>query len=320
MRLRPRRPLPPRQRLSRKKNRDPLSFERQITPASIWRAFFSIASAAILAPLPSQAQRGPQAPPPLVQLGEPDQAEGQRILEQFRGLGLAGDYYLEFQLRVMPRRGRDRVYRGEMWGALGSRGPVSRVSFSADGVEHRLLVRDGPEPAVWHWRSGAAAQAKKLGVADLFAPLAQTDLTPFDLGRPYLYWPDFAYEGIVRMRGRPAHRFLLRPPADFAASYPALTGVRVYLDAQFKALVQSEQLGARGRLLRSMSVLELKKIGDQWIVKSIDLRDETTHNKTRFSVVGAALEQEFDEALFAPSALAENGRPPASNRVTKIDP
>ena len=50
-------------------------------------------------------------------------------------------------------------------------------------------------------------------------------------------------------------------------------------------------------MLKTLSILDLKKIGDQWIVKSVDFRDETTRNKTRFAVTAAALNQNFPSAL-----------------------
>ena len=151
-----------------------------------------------------------------------------------------------------------------------------------------------------------------LGVSALFTPIADTDLTAFDLQMPFLYWTDFSYEGIARVRDRPAYQFLLYPPADFLAKYPALTGVRLYLDTQFRQPVQSEQIGEGGKLLKSMIVQELKSIGEQWIPKTIDLRNETTRNRTRFGVLGAALNQNFSAGLFAPAALATEAPAPAA--------
>ncbi len=268
----------------------------------------------------ARAQRGYRPPPNYVQLGKLDQAEGKRILAEFRDLGIAGDYFLEFQLHVFPRRGAERILPGRLWGARNASGTISRVVITVDGVEHRLLIQDGIEPAIWQWQAGTGGSPEKLGVAALFRPLAQTDLTPFDLGRLSFYWPDFVYEGIARVRGRPAYQFLLYPPAEFTAAYPALRGVRLYLDTQFKAPVQSEQIGEGNRILKSMTVLEVKKVDEQWIPKSLDFRDEGTRNKTRLSVTAAVLGQTFPKSIFAPAALADDVRAPGSDRLIKIDP
>jgi hypothetical protein len=52
-----------------------------------------------------------------------------------------------------------------------------------------------------------------------------------------------------------------------------------------------------------MSVLDLKKAGEQWMVKTIDLRDERTRHKTRFQITGVALEQDFSPVIFSPDQL-----------------
>jgi hypothetical protein len=297
--------------------------ERSSAPASLRRAFFFLILGAAVLPVAVRAQRPFRPPPGYVQLGKPDQAEGRRILDQFRAagaMGIAGDYYLGFELRVMPREGAERTFAGNLWGGRNDQGTIERVTLGGSGTGLRLLVQNGQQAAVWNASAEPGAPVTMLGVAALFVPLAGTDLTPFDLQMPYLYWPDFVYEGVAKIRGRPAYQFLLYPPADFTAQYPALTGVRIYLDTQYRQPVQTEQIGPAGRLLKSLMLQELKKIGDQWIPKTVDLRDETTRNKTRFSVTAAALNQNFPGDFFAPTALSGEGRPPAVTGLVSIPP
>ena len=296
----------------------------------MWRAFFVLA-AILAAALDGRAQgKGYHPPPEYLQLSKPDQEEGRRIIAAFRQMGLAaGDFYLEFDLHVLPRRGPERVQHGQIWGSRNDQGAVSRVVLKDEtGGERRLLVQNGPQPAIWSWQTGAAA-AQRLGLAEQFLPLAETDLTPFDLQMPFLFWNDFTFEGVARLRGRPAHRFLFLPPPDVAAAHPALTGVRVSLDTQFHALVDTELIGEGGRVLKTVSLLEVKKVQeqseskkgqDQWIVKTIDLRDETTRNKTRFAVTGAALGLNLAPALFDPATLADSVQPPAAGQIVRFGP
>jgi len=152
----------------------------------------------------------------------------------------------------------------------------------------------------------------------LFDPIGGTDLTAFDLQMPFLFWTDFEFEGVRKVRGRPAHAFLFYPPTDYATWQPALSGVRVYLDSQYNALVQVEQIVDLGKVAKSMSVLDLKKIDDQWIVKNIDVRDEASRNKTRFGVTGAVLNEAFAGALFSPAELPTAVLPPGG--ITRIEP
>ena len=278
-----------------------------------------------LTPADSSAQSRRSRPPAhYVQFGQPDQAEGRKILTAFRQQGIAGDYFLEFDLRVLPRRGETRIVTGgRLWGTRNETGPISRVELPAiEGASAcRLLVQNGKTGAVWiSTPSAVQALPGALDPSALFAPLAGTDLTAFDLQMPFLYWDDFVFEGVAPVRGRPAHVFLIYPPDDIVARKPELTGVRVFLDTQFGALVQAQQIGAEERVLKSITVLDLKKVDDQWMVKTIDLRDETTRNKTQFVVTGAALGLDFAGGLFDPATLGGSINPPPAERIHHLAP
>jgi hypothetical protein len=104
---------------------------------------------------------------------------------------------------------------------------------------------------------------------------------------------------------------LFYPPADITQHNPLLRGVRTYLDTQYGALVQAELIGGDDRPLKVLSLLDLKKVGDQWIPKTVDFRNEATHNKTRFAVTAAALNQTFPAVVFDPAHLPEAVTTPA---------
>ncbi|HEY8933258.1 MAG TPA: outer membrane lipoprotein-sorting protein, partial [Rariglobus sp.] len=182
-------------------------------------------------------------------------------------------------------------------------------------------VQNGPKGAVWVAPvGGVTSSPAALDASALFTPLAGTDLTAFDLQMPFLYWSEFVFEGVAPVRGRPAHVFLMYPPDAIAALKPELAGVRVYLDTQFGALVQAQQIGAEERVLKSITVLDIKKVDDQWMVKTIDLRDEATRNKTQFLVTGAALGLDFSDMLFDPSNLSSTVSPPPAARIRRLGP
>ncbi len=208
-----------------------------------------------------------------------------------------------------------------MWGARNERGPVARVILQPGeiGAERRLLIQNGPQSALWAW-PGENGQVLTLGATALFAALAGTDLTAFDLQMPFIYWNDFVFEGVAPVRGRPAHVFLLYPPADIAGQKPELSGVRVFIDTQFGALVQAQQIGDGNRTLKTITVLDLKKIDSQWIVKTIEVRDDGTRNKTQFEITGAALGLDFSGGLFDPAALPDAITPPFPARVRHLSP
>lgn len=252
-------------------------------------------------------------PAPKFLTTDPDAAEGARILSSFRNVGIEGAYWLRFELRVMPRRGAERKLSGHLFGMPGTGGPltkltsVDRANTGARNTE-LLLLRGGADAAAWQWNAGQRGIAPtRLGMGELFEPLQDTDLTPFDLLMPFLRWPDHVYEGVADVRSRPAHAFLLYPPAPLPAPgrgelVPA--AIRVFLDTQFGAMTQAEWLDASGTTLKSVTVLDLKKTGGQWIVKTIDLRNHTTRAKTRFAVQAIATGLTLPLWLFDPEQIS----------------
>lgn len=286
------------------------------TPASLlWRAFFVFTALQALTtePLLAQSTKRYRPQPDYVQLGTPDQEEGRRILEHFRQQGIEGDYYLEFDLRYLPRRGQERLHRGRLWGKRIAGAPVLRVEVVEEqGQQLRYLIRGGEYPAAWLWSPGQEA-VTRLEEADLLKPISNTFLTPFDLQMPFLQWKDFVFEGIGKLRGRPAHRFLLYPPAEQATLLDKITAIRVSLDTQFGALVETSLLAEQNALLKTVSLMELKKVGEQWLIKSLDLRDEVSRSKTRLSFTAAAIGADLSVTLFEPDALQQSIEPPESS-------
>ncbi|HEX7632441.1 MAG TPA: outer membrane lipoprotein-sorting protein [Lacunisphaera sp.] len=257
--------------------------------------------ALLLAVAPALCAQAPRfrPNPSYVPGGKPDQAEGARVLSQFRSAGIDGTYWLSFELRVMPRKGDERTLEGQLFGARGSDGPLTRLALENE----RWLIQGGPQPAAWTAASGQPS--REATTAETLQPIAGTDLTLFDLQMPFLNWTDFVHEGLTKVRARPAHQLLLYPPADFAKARPELTGVRIYIDTQFQALVQVEQLGPDGKPVKGMTLIDLKKVGEQWLVKSIDLRNNLTRDKTRLTFKAAALDLVLPADTFAPAKVGE---------------
>ncbi|MBI5424969.1 MAG: outer membrane lipoprotein-sorting protein [Opitutae bacterium] len=257
-------------------------------------------------------------------IGKPDQAEGAHILAGFRNVGIRGGYWLRFELTVIPRQGDERVLNGEMSGLQGADGPLTRLvvddpSNKGGSHEQRYLLHGGANAEAWTWNAGEhGAKAHPLPAEQWLAPVQGTDLTLFDLQMPFLRWSDFAYEGVANVRGRPAHAFLLYPPPSFTppADTLAPAAVRVFLDTQFAAMTQAEWVDANGKPLKTVTVLDLKKVGEQWLVKSIDLRNHQTRAKTRFAVVAVALDLSWTPETFAPETLP---RPAAAVPSEKIE-
>jgi hypothetical protein len=291
-----------------------MSIAGKTAPAVLRRAFCFWAGLAL-----AWGASPPRALPELAQIGKPDAAEAARLVAQFRTAGIPGDYYLEFELRARPRRGEGPTLQGRWWGTRNDRGALSRIEITdAAGAAHRFILQNGDGAKVWRHSRPAAAP---LEGAALLAPLVPgVEVTAFDLLMPFLYWPAPAVERIARKLGRPAHEFLFRAPAAFAAEPGGIGAVRAYLDTQFNAPVEIDTLGADGRVRRTWALLDLKKVGGQYLPKSVDYRNEATRDKTRLQLTGAALDLRHPAALFEPAALAQPAPPFPAAQVVRIEP
>jgi len=254
------------------------------------------------------------AGPVALRAAEPDRSASD-ALERFRRSLWAEPIYLEFDLTQMPRRGDEHVFHGRLWGARNEQGPVTRleVDVGAGGFSRHILIQSGPEPAVWVSETAGAGKRD-----DQAALVPGLEFTPFDVQMPYLYWLDFTVAGTDRIRGRPAFDCVFTPPADYAAANPKVRAVRAYLDAQYGALVQSEVTGPDGNLAKTLSLLELRKVGDRWIPKDVDVRNEATRDKTRLSVTALAAGIAVDSAAFDPQQLGSPLAPPPADRIKRV--
>jgi hypothetical protein len=227
--------------------------------------------------------------------------------------------YGEFDLRQMPRRGAETDFRGRFWGGRNERGPFTRFELDVGkgGFTRRILIQGGADGAIW---TSDGAGAGVMSEDAVLEPLvAGVEMTPFDvLPMPYLYWLDADLTGVERIRGRPAYVYAFTPSADFAARHPAVRSVRAYLDTQYDALVQSEVTGPAGRVSKTLSLLELRKVGVRWIPKDLDVRNEATRDKTRLSLTAVAMGFAQDPSAFDPDLLGSPLAPPPASLVTRI--
>jgi hypothetical protein len=249
----------------------------------------------------------------------PSREDAAALFNRFRSSIWTEPTYAEFDLREMPRRGDEHVFHGRFWGARNDLGPVTRfeVDGAQGGVPHRILLQGGPDGGLWTSDGPGAGIPRPDALLKPIVPGVET--TPFDiLPMPYLYWLDANFVGVERVRGRQAYVYMLVPSADFSAGNPGIKAVRVYLDGQYEALEQSEIIGSGGPVTKTLSLLELRKVGALWIPKDVDVRTEGTRDKTRLTLTAVALGLPLDPSTFDPSRLGTPVAPPAAGQVTQI--
>lgn len=279
-------------------------------PASSWRALFVglPALSLLLAVNPVHAAQSPRL----------DAAAAGKILEDLRAGDLPGEYYWELEIHALPRRGAEKIYKGRLWGGgRNEHGTLKRIELTdGAGKKQRLLLQNGARPAVWRYAGNGVSV---LGAADLFTPLLpDVELTAFDLQMPFLYWTNATLETVRQVRGRQAHVFVLRPPTEFASRDSRVAAVRIYVDEQLNALVQSELLDKDGRVLKRFSPISLKTIEKQPLPKAVDFRNEATGDKARLEMTAVALGLDHPPALFEPASL-DKDIPPPVGKLTPID-
>ena len=260
----------------------------------------------------------PNRPPELSQVGKPGELEAARILEQFRQAGIAGSFYLTIELRSLPRRGEERVFPGRLWGGREASGPVFRLEIEdSQGGARRLILKNGVEGGVWRW---AGSRVEQVAPAAAVAPLFPgVEVSAFDLQMPFLYWPEAQLEKLARAFGRPAYSYLFKAPPGFLEQGGNFAAARAYLDTQFNALMQTELVAANGGVLKTFYLVILKKVGEQYVPRQADYRNELTRDKTRFQVTGAALNLPVPAGAFAPASLAEPWAPPAAALILPVE-
>lgn len=273
------------------------------------RRFFYVLCATLLLPLILEAQPRGRVPPNMRTPDQLDPAAGKAVLERFRSVGPVGDLIFRFELTHQPYRADEVVYSGVLAGSWRSGHARTRVEIPAGPEESptRLLLWNGPDPRFWMATSGPKGnlEPRRLRGEELFEPVvANVTFSPFELQMPFVYWDDYVYEGTERVKGRPAHFFLLYPPSD-EPKYAHIGAVRAIIDADFNVILQAEILDPEGRPLKTIKVQSFKKVDGQWIVKRIDLVDETTRDRTRFEVTAAAVGLTLDPRWFEPASLAE---------------
>ena len=206
----------------------------------------------------------------------------------------------------------------QIWGSSkcgGTRSVIRLQPVASDGdAGIRLFLENGINPVAW--RIGNDSKTfRMIEGASLFSPLfPELVLTPFELQMPFLFWEDYIYEGVSKLKGRRAFSFLMIPPLAIQNANPKMEAVRVAIDAKFKVLIKAEILGPRRQSLKTFKIISLKKTQNQVIIKRIDLLDEISRKKTRFIVTGADLSLSIDDTFFRPETLLEEALPRPSSR------
>ena len=188
------------------------------------------------------------------------------------------------ELTVRHRRGVVvRTVGFEMflhWGAEPSTARYTvRDALGAD-LERLTVTRTAGGEAGLEYAAGAALTPAPL--PDLYASVQATDISWVDLSLAFLWWPDATMVGTGEVRGRECLIVTVRPPpGEDAAVYDH---VRLWIDRKLFMLLQVEAFDAEGMQLRRLWVKSLKKMGEQWMIKDLEVESAPVVQRTRLRV------------------------------------
>jgi hypothetical protein len=229
------------------------------------------------------------------------------FLNAFRSTRIPGEYCLRFELKTrISDSGEEQVFLGSIQGGFNESGPVNRLNLTSesisDATERNLLLQNGVDPMCWE-RVGDHIET--LTVSQLHAPLFPGMVfSVFELQMPFIYWDNFVYEGSDYLIGRPAQIFVLNPPQS--ESSPSMSSVRVWIDEKFKALLKAEILTSEQTVWKVFKIISLKKIEGEYRVKTIELLDTISGDKTRFTLLGGRFDQQLNPAVFTREGLMDS--------------
>lgn len=231
--------------------------------------------------------------------------EAASVLSGFRNYRMAGDFVMKFNITHYLRKGDDtETYTGAMYGTWDANGPILRIEIAHAGIpatKKSFLLRGGKAPELW--TLNAEKQVVRVDNSSTEPFFENLIFTPFDLQTPFVYWENAKYERTKRFRGRPVHFFRMYPPESFKSVNAEIAAVRIGFDRVYNALVSAEVIGTDNKPRKTFSLSRVQKIGEQYTIRELELRDDVTRDKDEFVVYAAAMGLRLSPTMFNPEAL-----------------
>lgn len=144
----------------------------------------------------------------------------------------------------------------------------------------RLQVRHNAlGEASYHYFTGDPLESA--AVPDLFVPIQDSDITWMDLTLSFLWWPGGTTVGAQKIRGRFCYIIDIPVPGGAEAD---VAGVRLWVDPKVHVLLRATTYNRSEEPVRSLDVKSLKKVGELWVVKDIEIRSFPSRHKTLLRV------------------------------------
>ena len=158
-----------------------------------------------------------------------------------------------------------------------------RDAFGAD-LEQLTVFHEAP--GLFRVAYGAGDPPRDRIPPSLFEAVQGSDVNWLDLTLSFLWWPGAEIAGTETLRGR-ACRVVDVPapaPAEGEEDDDRYAGVRLWIDKELSMLLQMEAYHSGGETVKRMWVKSLKKMGDRWMIKDMEIRSFPEAHRTRLRV------------------------------------
>jgi hypothetical protein len=134
----------------------------------------------------------------------------------------------------------------------------ARTVYRSDKTQ--LLVVQPAHGAPRYYRQGVG----ELTGDQQLGKLLDSQFTFYDLGTPFLQWPNPKMVGDERMRGRDC--FLI----DVRATNQPYAHVKMWIDKEYTALLRADAFNENDSPVKRLAVTSFMRIGDVWIPRAIE--------------------------------------------------
>lgn len=191
---------------------------------------------------------------------EPLRMEGRLIMRRPKGL-----VSKEFKFRVDLD-----------WGA---NPPLARYTLSdVKGTQiETIIARGGDQPELLRMLGADGAPGESPQWNDR---VQGSDVTWLDVTLAFLWWKSPTIVGSETIKGRLCDIVDIIPPV----AVPNCSRMRIWLDRELKLLMQAIEINESEGINRKMWVRAVKKNGQQWMVRDLEVQGSGTGHRTRLHI------------------------------------
>ena len=172
-------------------------------------------------------------------------------------------------------------------------------------AETRTIYRSGQTEALVVQPVHGAPRYYLRGVGELIGAqrmgkLLDSQFSYYDLGLPFLHWPNAKLLGEDRVRGRDCFAI------ESIAEGEPYARVKLWIDKEYFALLRAEAFDANGDLTHRFAITSFKKIRDMWIPRGLEAsfvppgQSLPSEEKSRLEVYEGTYETTLPAEWFAP--------------------